>query len=497
MVKHFLLNLLSAFVLLPILLFSAEFSARITDKNMGVGESFTLHLTLKDASAKGSPSIDILKKSFHIHSQQQTSSTTIINGHISSSLMWTLILQPKQEGDTLIPPIDIHTSDGTLTTDPIKITVTHEVAKEKSSAADDILLTTEISNRQPYKNETFFLTIMLKSKIDLININMPKFSIEDAIIEMNGQPRIEKSIIGTTKFNTVTFNYLITPLNTGALHIPAISLEGAIPVKRKTQSNSFFDPIFLMSGFDHPQSFIKTSEPLTLNVHPSVAGMMPWLPARQLTIEESWDPSQKLEVGEPLTRSIKIIAQGILCSQLPDLAEKQSEGSDLKVYADKPLMGNEVKENTIHSYRLEQYTLIPQQSGSLTLPEIALEWWDVTKNKRALASLPSRSLEIAPKIHSEKNLPSNTSTQDQSVSAAELDSSNQRDPLLYGLIAGLAILLIAAAVWVVTLQKKISQMKAPPRTEKPNPQQVVQSPKIKEKPKTKDKKEKLPDLNPT
>lgn len=488
---------LFVFVLLPILLFSAEFSASISQKNISLGESFALDLTLKDASAQGSPLIDALKKSFTIHSQQQTSSTSIINGHVSSSLMWTFILQPQQEGDILIPAIEIHTSKGVLTTDPIKITVSQEAIT--SPETEDILLTTEISTHNPYKNEPFFLTITLQSKIDLININMPKFSIEDAIVEQNGEPLIEKSAIGRTKFNTVTFSYLITPLNAGTLHIPAISIEGAIPVKRKTQSNSFFNPIFVMSAFDRPQSFIKRSTPLTLNVRPSVIGMNPWLPARHLTIEESWDPTQKLEVGEPLTRSIKIVADGILCSQLPDLNESENpvSHSHFKIYTDKPLMGNEIKKNTIHSYRLEQYTLIPQQSGNLTLPEIALEWWDITKNKKALAFLPSRNLEIEPKIHSEKNELSRTNTQDQSVIAAESDSPNQKDSLLYGLIATLAILLITAAIWVAVLQKKISQMRAPAKTDKPKVQQALQPPKIKEKAKAKDKKEKLPDLNPT
>jgi hypothetical protein len=71
-----------------------------------------------------------------------------------------------------------------------------------------------------------------------------------------------------------------------------------------------------------------------------------------------------------------------------------------------------------------------------------------------------------------------------------MDSSNQRDLFLYGLIAGLAILLIAVLIWVVILQRKIAQITSPPK-------QTMQLPKTKEKPKPKDKNEKLPDLNPT
>jgi hypothetical protein len=496
MVKH----LLSVFILFPLLIFSAEFSASVTKKHVRIGDSLTLQLTLKDASAQSPPSIDPLTTSFHIRSQQQTSNTMIMNGRASTSLTWTIILQPQQEGEALIPPITINTSEGVLTTNPIMIQVTQEAASgTKSSEVDDIVLITEMSTNHPYKNEPFFLTLTLKSKIDLANVNMPKFSIEDAIVEPNGEPRVEKKIVDGIRLNTVTFNYLVTPLNAGTLHIPSITLQGAMPVKRKTQSNSFFDhdfdPFFLMPGFDRLQPFTTASTPVTLNVQPAVAGIVPWLPARNLTIEESWDPSQKLEVGEPITRSIKIVAEGILSSQLPDLSERQNRDQHLKVYADKPVIGDEIKEKTIHSYRLEQYTLIPQQSGNLTLPEITLEWWDVAKNEKAVASLPSRSVEIHPNIHSVKNIPSTTTTQDLSVSATIPDSSIQRDPLLYGLIAGLAILLIAAMIWVTVLQKKISQITSPPKADKPKPQQTVQPPKPKAKPK--DKNEKLPDLNPT
>lgn len=498
MVKH----ILFIFVLFPILLSSGEFSASVTKKVVGVGDSFALRLTLKDATSNGSPSLDSLNKSFHIRSQQQASNITMMNGRVSSSLTWTIILQPQQVGEALIPPISINTSEGVLTTNPIMVKVTQESASgTKSSETDDIVVITEMSTRHPFKNETFFLTVTLKSKSDLANIKMPKFSIEDAIVELNGEPRIEKKIVDGMKFNIVNFKYLVTPLNAGTLHIPSIRLEGAIPMKIQTQSNSFFDqdfdPFFLMGGFNRLQSFTKASAPITLNVQPAVAGIVPWLPARNLTIEEFWDPAQKLEVGEPITRSIKIVAEGILSSQLPDLTERQSSDQHLKIYADKPVTGDEFKENTIHSHRLEQYTIIPQQSGNLTLPEIAVEWWDVAKNEKAIALLPSRSVEIQPKIHNLKNISSTSITEDLSINVATLDSSIQRDPLLYGLIAGLAILLVAAMIWVAVLQKKISKITLPQKADKPNPQRVMQPPKIKEKPKSKDKKEKLPDLNPT
>lgn len=487
-------KILFIFIVFPIFLFSAEFTASVNKKQVGMDESFALHLTLKDAATQGAPSIASLQNSFHIRSQQQSSSTMMMNGRSSMNNTWTIILQPKQEGEILIPSISINTNQGVLSTNPITIKITKESASVKSSESDDIDLITEVSTNHPFKNETFFFTIILKSKIDLANVQMPRFSIEDAIIEQNGEPRLDRKIIDGIKHNVATFNYLVTPLTAGTLNIPSITLEGSIPMKRRPQTNSFFDydldPLFLMSGFDRLQPFIKSSAPITLIVKPAVAGITPWLPAHNITIEEFWDPSQHLEVGEPIARSIKINAEGILASQLPDLTERQSKNNQLKVYSDKPAMGNDIKDNIIYSYRLEQYTLIPQQSGSLTLPEIALEWWDVENNKKGVAVLPSRNIEIMPKIDSVISMSSSLSTQDVSDQTV-LNITAQRDPLLYGLIAILSLLLAAAMIWIALLQMKISRMKSPTKAVKPV------SLKPKEIPKPKDTKEKLPDLNPT
>lgn len=490
------------FVLFPIFLFAGEFTASVTKKHVSLGDSFALQLTLKDASASSIPDTTPIKKNFHIRSQQQSSNTTIMNGRTSTSFTWTIILQPIKEGENLIPAIDIHTAEGVLTTSPIIVKVSPEAAPEtKRSEADDIALSAEISTQHPYKNETFFLTVTLKSKIDLVNVHMPKFSIEEAIVATNGEPLIEKSIVDGIKLHVVTFNYLVTPLNAGVLHIPSITLEGAISVKRKTRSSSFFnddlDPLFLMPGFNQLQSFVKASSPFTLNVQPAIAGMTPWLPARHLSIEESLDSSQKLEVGEPITRSIKINAEGILSSQLPDLTDRQNDDSSFKIYADKPVTVNEIKGETIHSYRLEQYTLIPQKPGNLTLPGITIEWWDIAKNQKAVSFLPGRTIEIQPKANHLKDTALDTSIESRTATAPSQDSSNSRDPLLYALIFGLAVLLLGAVSWVILLQKKLLRITSPQKTETPKTLSVAQSLKTTRKPAAKDKNEKLPDLNPT
>jgi hypothetical protein len=187
---------------------------------------------------------------------------------------------------------------------------------------------------------------------------------------------------------------------------------------------------------------------------------------------------------------------------MPSLNDLQINDNPFKVYADKPEMGDEVKDGSIKSYRKEQYTLIPQQSGALTLPEMSIAWWDTAKQEKVITRIPARILQVLP-------VPASTlESMAASAGASALTASEsqavviQRDPLLYVLIAGLAMLLFAAIFWGISLQKKIVRLtekpadlkKADKRDEKYPPYSPFDAEK---KPPTDNKKEKLPDLNPT
>jgi len=115
---------------------------------------------------------------------------------------------------------------------------------------------------------------------------------------------------------------------------------------------------------------------------------------------------------------------------------------------------DEVKERSVKSYRKEQYTLIPQQPGTLTLPEISIAWWDVTKNEKAVARIPSRTLQVSPAPISQIALADEATP----TVLASQEVVIQRDPLLYVFIGGLTLLLIVALFWGITLQKKIGRM---------------------------------------
>ena len=482
-------------------LYSGEFTASVNRNQINLGENLNLNLTLKGAAAKEAPSFTSLKKTFFINSQNQSSSTVVINGKATSSFTWSLTLTPQAEGEAIIPPISIETSEGVLSSGPITVSVVKE-GGNKGAVSNGLILTSDMSNARPYKNESFVYTLRLTSTETLANIQMQKLSVEEAIVEANGEPKIYEKIVDGVRAGVLELSYVITPLKAGPLKIPSVFIQGDIVIKRSAQSrSSWFDDDFdfhpFMQGFDRLKPFTVVSEETILDVQPAVAGIVPWLPARSLKIEEIWNESQALQAGEPLIRGFKITAVGIKASQLPNLNHLQTDGPLFKIYADKPETGEEIKEEGIESFRKEQYTLIPQQAGDLTLPEISIIWWDTLKKERRIATVPFRIVHVQPAAQQspiEQGVKEAAAIQSESTVLIQ-----EREPLFYAITAGLALLLFGAIIWGISLQKKIGWLTEKPvkNSEKLNKNLPAVSISIGKKKTAKDKREKLPDLNPT
>lgn len=505
--KNFVISL-STFIMCLIsvgFLTAGEFHASVSNTQVSLNETFFLNLTLKDTHTNNAPNVDALKNHFVINSQQNSSSTTIINGKVSSGITWKLSLFPKIEGPVQIPSITIETAEGILSTQPIQLNVKKESNSQSSVDSNGLNIITKVSNISPYKNEPFLYTAILTSKMPLYNLQTQKLQLENAMVEFFEEPKLEEKVINGELLYVVEFTYLITPLKAETLTIPSLALQGAIPQKRKRRSNTTFffeddfDPFAMMQGFDRLKPFTLMTEETQIEVLPPLPEVSPWLPAKALTLEEQWPSNQTLRVGEPFSRGFVIKAEGVKGGQLPHLEGLQGQNTMFKIYADKPEEQEIKAQHTIHSMRKEQYTLIPQQAGTLVLPEISINWWDSLKKEKRIVTLPARTLDIQPALETPSSVPQGMDTSSPAPSTTEgITHANHPPFMLYGIIGMLAFFLFATLLWALTLQRKIASMARSPHSMANKPQ--VDKPKKPSTPVTtviKEKKEKLPDLNPT
>ena len=495
------------FLLVPFFIFCTEFEASINKNEASLNEPLTLTLTLKDASPNSTPSLSSLTQSFFIHSEQQFASTQIVNGRVSYTMAWKVTLSPKKEGHVVIPSISVDTTEGIFSTEPITL----EVVKRSSTASSDseMQVITTISEPSPYKNQPIFYTVKLIARVDLANVMMEKFTLDNAIVELTSDPKTYRSVIGGVAHGIVEWNYVITPLKAGELKIPSFAVQGRALTKGRTSNPSDhpFGSFFNMSGLDLMQPFSLPTEEKSLEIHSPPPGMSPWLPAKSLKLEEGWDETATVRVGEPITRSFTIRSEGLSSSQLPHITEGQQAVYGYKIYADKPESGDEINEFGLFSFRKEQYTLIPDQEGQLVLPEIAIAFWDVSKKEKAWAKLPSRTLHVLPSLTQKVTEGQGTENEISSSPQANQEIL-PRNFFMMGIVLGLILLLFVAVFWVITLQKKLRQLTLRPIEKKqvkikkvasitPYVLKVFSTVKVTLFKKKKAKNEKLPDLNPT
>jgi len=118
-----------------------------------------------------------------------------------------------------------------------------------------------------------------------------------------------------------------------------------------------------------------------------------WFAARHVALKGEWsaDPSH-VPLGEPITWTLTITADGCLGSQIPDIALRLPP--DLRQYPDKPQVSNKPKEDGLAGVKQIKIVLIPAKPGEVVVPEIGLKWWDLTADQPREAKLPASVMNI-------------------------------------------------------------------------------------------------------
>ena len=140
----------------------------------------------------------------------------------------------------------------------------------------------------------------------------------------------------------------------------------------------------------------KRSAALQLQVLPRPANApgRVWLPARSVKLQEKWsaDPSSPVNVGQPVHRTLEIIAKGLIAEQLPPLTLEKIPG--LKIYPEKAHLETKNRGRNVEGKRREKAVLIPTRTAPVKLPAVELHWWNTQTNKPEVARLPAHTLQV-------------------------------------------------------------------------------------------------------
>ena len=341
-------------------------------------ESFTYTIRA-EGSVRGEPELGAIKQMFDVLASSSEKRVGIVNGRASEVTTWTFELMPKKAGEFAIPQVRV----GSLQTNSVALRVTPPPTS--SAAPADVFMELEAQPSTVYVQSQVVVTLRLFVGVSTgrATLTQPEIAGGEAIVEKLGEDSNYSADRGGRSFIVRERRYAIFPQQAGTLKVGPATFEAMVIPDR---------------GFSRVSRF--RSSTLDLAVQPAVAppasmqGAV-WLPAQRVALSEKWsDDSAALTVGIPRTRQVTVEADGLLETQLPELALPQAAG--IRQYADQPELAHDVTPEGFKSKRTVSMAVIAQTPGSITLPKVELPWWNVKTQAWEVASLPERTFTVAP-----------------------------------------------------------------------------------------------------
>lgn len=364
------------------LLFAATLRAEVgasVDRNVvNLSETFELRLRVDGAMNAEEPELAPLQRDFEILSTSRNHRISLMQGQRESYTEWVIVLLARRGGELSIPAVTV----GSETSTPIPLTV-REGRASGSTPSGDISVEVSADADSVHVQQQLLVTVRLLHAVNLAaGAALEELEIPGAVVRKLDEGSHEE-IVGGRRFGVFERRYAVFPQKSGELALPPLRFSGS------SGGDSWFDR-FDTGG----RQYRLQSDARSIRVLPPEQGATPWIPARNLSIVETWDRDpDSLRVGESATRSITLTADGLTGAQIPPIADPDVPG--LRFYADKPEVNDAAAAAGLTGTRVQRVAVIPQQAGELLLPELRVRWWDTVHGRFDEAVVPSRVLRVS------------------------------------------------------------------------------------------------------
>ena len=368
----------------------ATIEARVSRNPVTMDETFRLTFEA-EGDLDGDPDFSPLEKDFDILQRSQSQNIQMINGRYSRTTRWTLSLMAKAPGKLEIPPI----SFGGDRSNGISIQVWESARPQAADTGRDLFLEVSVEPETAYVGQQLIYRVRLYRAVNITDPSLtpPKFNDPDALVEQLGEEQAFEARRHGRNYLVSQIDYAVFPQTSGTLTLEPMVFQARI--LRQAHGGGRFGSPFDMLERAGPVKRVR-SKPLSIEVLPIPKDApRPWLPASSLQLSASWPESQpRFRVGEPVTRTLILVADGLMSAQLPRIAPAIPAG--FKQYPDQPLLEDREDNGIITGIRQEKIALVPTEPGLHTLPAVEIAWWNTATNRREVARVPEQRIQVLP-----------------------------------------------------------------------------------------------------
>lgn len=342
-----------------------------------IAKDDTLGLTIRSYKTNSNgPDLSPLENNFYVIANNQSSRFVNRNGQSESWTEWQISLIPKRIGQLTIPPIRVNGE----TTSALYVNVQPSIPVP-AGEIKPVYIESEVDRESLYVQQQLVYTLRIFQSIQLENMNISAPEFDNAAMEKMEQKSFQRRI-GNTPYRVHELRYAIFPQETGELIIPEmVFTANQVEAKRS---------VFSLPGQGKSIRRISKQHTIAVKAPPTDYGDELWLPAESVKLVETWSRSlDDIHVGDSITRSITLNAQGLLKSQLPPF--QMSKLPYANTYPDQGQSETTTSDRGATSSRTDNIAIIPTQAGPLTLPEIRIKWWN-TKDQTVEETIISEQI---------------------------------------------------------------------------------------------------------
>ena len=359
----------------------AAIQARV-DPEM-VDEMESVRLTLRVDGANSTESLDLqgLESDFEVLGTNTTSQFQSINGRMQSWVEYHVNLRPKRAGTLEIPSISV----GGQTSPALNVTVRPLPAEVRQTIDRMVFFEVDVSPDPVYVQAQALMTRRLYYANGVqIYSDLPGVpDIPDAVVLPIGEARSTTEERPAGRYGVLEQRYAIFPEQSGPLSIPEISVTSSVR---------------LVGGGRTRRSGIRVSTPeIRLDVLPVPASYppdQPWLPARQVTIGDLWEPGNlSFELGEPARRTLTVNVTGNTGSSIPPLTPNLPADT-FKQYPEPVGISENTVALDVVGTRTQAYSIVPVAPGTTHLPRLSLTWWDTVNEQVRVATARGEQVRV-------------------------------------------------------------------------------------------------------
>ncbi|EDQ00165.1 BatD family protein [Shewanella benthica] len=402
------------------------------DRNPAVEKEYlVLTISADDDVKTGDLDTSPLLKDFIIGRTSVSRSTQIINFDSRKQTRWQILLAPKHAGTILIPSLRV----GGVESTPIELSVV--AAGSQPQQMRNLFIRTSLSTEEAYVGQLIIYKVKLFLAVDLQRGLLSAPNLDGAQIKQLGEDVDTTEIFNGRRYRVIERTYGIIADQPGELTIDGTGFSGDVLVQGSRLGGMF--------------SF-NESRPMEARAAKSILLINPipneyhgeWLVSDLVALSEDWpEETQEYRVGNPITRTIKLLAANTDETSLADIVIPIPQG--LKTYPEKPVRKTFLRDKQMVSQLTQTLAIVPTRAGEYTLPAITVPWWNPHTKRQEQATLPARTITVIASDVAEVNLSQITNT----------SATNTADYWPW-------LSLIFATLWLATLalwKKSIGQVK--------------------------------------